>query len=389
MNSLIIGAGHYATGENSLTGLKETDKDFGVILPSLLALQHYKLIDNIGIVARSKPKVQIAIAKFGVLAETYGWNPDITVFGTENDSEESDYIKALDSMEKPFNVFVVTPNRTHFEILKECLKRGIDCFVVKPAVSSLADLNELISLQKQYRGKCFVDYHKLFDPANLMLRQEMKNCLEDLYQISSVMTQRSDMKEIFKNEIKLDPSFNANWYIGCHYIQLVASITKAKPIDVRSIGFGEISKENSSNYDLIETSITWRTQSGHTFSSNHLAGWGDPSNAPSMSTQKINVITKNSRIYSNQDYRGVEVQKEGKDLSRPNPFFFRLPQVDEGLSGWESNYGFRSIRSFLDFSKGVSFKEGWIPTLEDSIIVTRILEAADSSLKSGSKVIEL
>jgi predicted dehydrogenase len=256
-------------------------------------------------------------------------------------------------------------------------------------VSSLADLNELISLEKQFGGRCFVDYHKLFDPANLMLRQELQTSLEDLYQVSSVMTQRSDMKEIFKAEIEFDLSFNVNWYIGCHYIHLVSSITKAKPINVRSIGFGDNKVGNSSNYDLIETSISWRTQSGHIFSSNHLAGWGDPSNAPSMSTQKINVITKNSRIYSNQDYRGIEVQKEGKDLSRPNPFFFRLPQVDEGLSGWDSNYGFRSIRSFLDFSKGVSFEEGWIPTLDDSIIVTRILEASDISLKSGSKIIEL
>jgi len=58
LNVLIVGAGHYTTGSTVLSGKVSTDKDFGVLLPSVLELKLKGVVDKVAIAARDGSKLK-------------------------------------------------------------------------------------------------------------------------------------------------------------------------------------------------------------------------------------------------------------------------------------------------------------------------------------------
>lgn len=396
LNVLIIGNGHYATGSTVLEGRKKTDKDFGVVLPSVLELRKQNFVNKIYLAARNGFKFPKLRKKLKFMNENFGWDTQIVLFPRINEKKNNAYIDALKSLPKPGAVIIVTPDNLHKKMILQSVKFKYHFLVVKPAVTKLKDWKEITEQQQKIGTLGLVDYHKVYDEANLILKEDYeKNKYGDIQHIFTKMTQRRDMLEIFNEWTNKDN--NINHYLGSHYIHLVGFITKATPLDVRATyQFGIAKKEyDIETPDLIETQITWKAKNKSKFTSYHVAGWADPSETAGMTYQEIHIIGTKGHIESDQRYRGFETTLCQKGQHIINPYFFNLNKGIDGKPDLESKYGFKSIKAFiksaLAVEKGTNIDcfEEILPTIKESKNVTAILEAADRSMRNKSSIVQL
>lgn len=386
MNVLIIGTGHYVTGFKENKEFK-SDKDCGVVLPSLFHLKNMGLINSITLAAGNSKKnesIKSHINKWsqGLFSKTF----DFEIHPHSGEVDYDAYKKLIDK-----NIydaaFVCTPDQTHFNILMSLSRKNIPIFVVKPCVLTLSELYKLNSASKNL---IFVDYHKIFDEANVKIFNSIKNNqIGKLLHIHSQQTQKKIMFDQYLPNIKDPPRTFINYYLGSHYIHLTSFLTGAQPISVRTTGqFGEARERSGIDIcDLTQTHVTWKL--GHdTFSTYHVAGWCDPNHGPSMTYQNIEIIGTKGRISSDQRYRGYSENIDNTGLSEPNPYFFSLDLDYDNNFDPSSNYGYKSILKFLNIVNH-GLKPIKFPGLMDSECVTAILEAGELSFTNNSQVIYL
>jgi len=396
INILIVGNGHYATGSTVLDGKIPTDKDFGVLLPSALELRHQGIVDQIYLAARDGRKMDALKKKLDLMKSKFNWDTQIRLFPEEGKVDEKAYAEAMKQLPRPGAVLIAVPDKLHKEIILEAIKNKHHFLVVKPVVTNIKDLYDIIKEQEKAGVFGMVDYHKCFDEANILLLNEYKEGkYGQLQHVFTKQTQRRDMLRIYGSWLS-GSNTNVNHYLGSHYIQMVGFITGATPISVRATGQYGVAKKDFSidTYDLIETQVVWKAKDKSTFVSYHLAGWSDPSETASMTYQEMHLIGTNAIVDSEQRFRGHEAEIVGKGREIINPYFFNLNNGLDGKPNLETKYGFRSIKAFvnaaLSVEGGASPKEfNYLPTIKESMNVTAILEAADKSLRKNSAVIPI
>ena len=395
INVLIIGNGHYSTGSTVLEGIKETDKDFGVILPSILELKKQGKIDNIFLAAKNGIKFIKLREKLELMGKKFNWDINVKLFPNDDKQNNYAYLDAIKLLPKPGAVIIATPDHLHKEMIINSIKYDHHFLVVKPVVTKLKDLEEILIKLQNTKILGLVDYHKVFDDANIILKNDIEqNKFGQIQHIFSKMTQRRDMLEIFGK--RLGKGTNVNHYLGSHYIHLVGFITKANPINVRATCQYGIAKKDYGieTPDLIETQIVWE-KNGKQFTSYHIAGWADPDDTSSMTYQEIHIIGTKGHIESDQKFRGFETTILNEGYETVNPYFFNLNLGLDGQVYLEGNYGFKSIKTFIEsilkIENGVNLElfKNFLPTIEESNKVTAILEAADVSLMNNSSIVEL
>lgn len=394
---LIIGSGHYSTGTTILSGKKQTDKDFGILLPSILQLQKDQLVNKIFLATRDGSKIPKLRKKVEIISNKLNLKTNIQFFPSDGSFDENSYKKALTKLPTLGAVLIATPDFTHKQIILDTIRANHHFMIVKPAVVKLRDLKDILKSMSKKRLLGLVDYHKVYDEANLILKDEYNSGkYGDIQHILTKQTQRRDMLEIFKNWAGKH-KHNINHYLGSHYIHLVGFITKATPLNVRATcqyGIAK-SKYKINTPDLIETQVEWLSKNKTHFTSYHIAGWSDPSETANMTYQEVHIISTKGNIDSDQRYRGFEstLSEEGHRVI--NPYFFHLNNDLLGKFNLENKYGYKSIKTFIESSISiengapVNYFEGSLPTIKDSLYVTAILEAADKSLKNNSSVVNL
>jgi len=400
INIVIIGAGHYATGTTVLSAVRRTDKDTGVFLPSVLALKAAGIVKDVALVATKGDKVSQIKAEWEKRAPQLGWNADFNCYPGPGVVDPGAYKKVLETMPKPCAALIAVPDHLHLEIMEACIEKGIHFLVVKPAVTRLEELERVLAALENRPLFAMVDYHKVFDEANILLKEEYQGGeYGRLQHAASLMTQRRDMLEIYSRWFKTNFPPNINHYLGSHYIHMVGFITAAEPVNVRATaqyGIAANITGKSDIADLIETQIRWREPGGGLFASYHVSGWSDPPETEAMTYQELQLICEKGHVESDQRYRGFKKVIAGEGSTVSNPHFFNLHKNPRGFVGLETKYGFLSVRTFvescLDYEKGkVTLEElnKTLPSLKESKAVTAILEAADRSLDSDSKVVTI
>lgn len=400
INVLIIGAGHYSTGTTSLTGHTATDKDVGVLLPSVLALQLDGLVGDVGLVGTDGTKICKIKEDWISRVEQYSLPTDFKCYPADGVVDTKAYVSALNTMQKPCAALIAVPDHVHKEIIMACIEAGVHFLVVKPAITRLCDLYDVLDAIDKKPVFGMVDYHKVFDEANIVIRDEyQQGAYGKMQHAMSLMTQRRDMLEIYSRQFMSCEAPNINHYLGSHYIHMVGFITGAIVLDVRAVaqyGVAEKQCDKAGIADLIETQVRWQDKNGNIFSSYHISGWSDPAETESMTYQELHLICEKGHVDSDQRYRGFRKVISGEGYSAPNPYFFNLTKNLQGRSGLHTKYGFISVRTFLESCVGVIAGDYTLlqlderlPTIKESAAVTAVLDAADLSLANDSRVISL
>lgn len=393
INIIMIGSGHYATGQTSLSGSTKTDKDYGVLLPSILFLRHQGLVGRIAICGQSGDKLADIRAKIEPWATTPGINTEFEAYPAVGLHDAKAYIRALDEMPRPCAALIAVPDDLHVDVMLACAAREIPFLIVKPVVTTLKDYYQVMkAMPPGLLG--MVDYHKVYDEANLLLLDDLNNGVYGrLHHVSSLMSQRRDMIEIYQRWLKENPKININHYLGSHYIHMTGFLTRAIPIDVRATQqFGFIKKYYDLDVaDSIQTQVRWQAPEGYEFTSYHISGWADPSETESMTYQQMHLLTENGHIFSDQRYRGTRKVLAGSGQQSPNPYFFNF--TNSLLGGWNlgTKYGYQSVNNFVEMVLAGKNSEHnlHLPTIAESEFVTAILEAADLSLQRESAIVNI
>jgi len=393
LNLIIIGNGHYSTGQTALSGNKTTDKDFGVLLPSALYLRERGWVNRIAVCGQDGNKFQALREQLQPWQTDPGVSTDFESYPDAGERDPQAYLRALDAMPRPCAALIAVPDLMHVEVMLACAKRGIPFMIVKPAVTRLDDYYRVCeSLPADLLA--LVDYHKVYDEANLLLREDLRQgSYGRIHHISSLMSQRRDMIEIYQRWLRNNPSCNINHYLGSHYIHMTGFLTQATPLDVRATQqFGFIQQQYQLPVaDCIQTQIRWLAREGYEFVSYHNAGWADPSQTESMTFQEMHWLTERGHVFSDQRYRGTRKILSDSGLQAPNPYFFNFNR--SLLGGWnmESKYGYQSVRNFVRLALATpeERQELHLPSLAESEHVSAILEAADLSLQRDSAVVQI
>ncbi len=399
MNVLIIGNGHYATGSTVISDKRETDKDSGVLLPSVLELQSRGVVKQIGIASRNGQKLNKIKDRLAYWNQQLGWTTNVLLFPETKSINDYAYVEALKKMPKPCVALIAVPDFLHKEVVLECIRQKVSFLVVKPAVINLHDLYLIIDKMKEKNVFGMVDYHKVFDEANILLKNEFgSGVYGKINHVYSLMTQRRDMIDIYKRWLEVDNTMNINHYLGSHYIHLTGFLTKAEPLDVRSTcQYGYAAEKTKKNIaDLIQTHIRWKSEENHIFSSYHVAGWNDPVETESMTYQQYHLLCEHGHVDSDQRYRGFKKVLSQKGVEISNPYFFNLTLDWRGAVNLDTKYGFISIKTFIEAATMIENKQktpddfnAFLPTITESQKVTAILEASDISLANDNNIVRI
>lgn len=372
-NVLVVGAGMYVCGRGT--------SGVGTVLPALFKAQTNQLVDSIFVAAHSANGVEIVKTKAAEANALMGTSVSVTVF--------SGLDEAIDKIPHPRCAIIATPDDTHTEIAKKLMKEGFHLLVVKPLAPTVSEVEQLIEAQNRYDVYGMVEFHKRFDRANLKLKEAIVEGRigDPLYFIVEYSQRKNIPTTIFRNWVEKTNVFQ---YLGIHYVDIIYFCTKAKPVRVMATGQNGFLKDQKVDaFDSVQCSIEWMGANGKSFFSYHHTNWIDPESTTAMSDQRIKVIGTKGRVESDQKYRGLMMVNDGTQVEEPNPDFCQFYLKEDGKKEIQG-YGIDSIHTFLkDFGEIINNKKRWKdfegmrPTFSDSLIPTRIIEAANRSLKQN------
>lgn len=378
MNILVFGLGMYVIGSD--------DNSYGTIFPALLEFQKkYKKINKVIFYKKTSKNITKIKNKIN-----YQFNKHNTFFNFEIRCDDDSKIKKFISNTTEHTISIIcVPDHLHFHYANLCIKKNLNCLVVKPLTYNLSDAKKLSNLSEKKNLYTSVEFHKRLDKQNLMLRDNFNKPKFGLPLYSIV--EFSQRKIIPFNQFKQWSSkTNILNYLGVHYIDLMRFISGAIPNRVMAIGQNCWLKNNNiKNYDSIQCLIEWKNRK-HKFIQNINVNWIDPNNTSAMSDQKIKVIFSNGRIECDQKNRGIEIVTDQKGIEHINPDFCVEYGNSKNSYYWDG-YGISSILIFLEdtlnlYSNKISVKQlnKIRPTFKEAIYSSAVLDYANKSLKSLS-----
>lgn len=323
-NIILFGAGVYVIGTPS------ESSELGNIGASLVEAKHRGLIDSVYIQSSSsssKLAAQILNTEFG---EVFCHSID-----------QSTNVDHMFVTEKNINgALIALPDHLHFEYIKKCGELGLHVLTVKPFVVTYEQGTSLINLFQDNGLFGFVEFHKRFDCANLLLRDKLRDQL-----ISRIFVDYSQGYEVPSVKFsKWASSSNVFQYLGVHYVDLIFWLTGSTPTDLRVFSSGHKLKSIGLNVnDNVDVVIPWEGN-GQSFNSIHLTSWAENHSSSVPSRQKIEVLTENGRFDSEQAHRGFTCHLD-EGFKSINPYFSKCFKIN-GVNRF-SGYGVENYLCFF------------------------------------------
>lgn len=279
--------------------------------------------------------------------------------------------KKLILSEEINTVAVVTPVYTHYELGKQVLESGKNLFIEKPFVSNVAQGDELINIALKRDLMIMVDHTFLFTGAVRKMREIIEaGELGDLFFFDSVRVNLG----LFQHDI------NVIWDLAPHDISIMDYVTGKNPTAVSAIGarhfqtkFEDIAYLTVHFPDdfLAHFHCNWLTpvkiRKTLISGSKRMLVWDDL-----LADEKVKVYDKGVEIKSVDGIYNLLISYRSGDMYAPKT------DNREAL-GLEMEYFVQCVED-----KKQPFNNG-----ELGLRVVKVLEAADKSLKSGGKKIQL
>jgi len=392
LDACVVGIGEYVTGLSG-DSAAASDKSLGVIALSLFDLRDRGFIRNIKLAGRNPQRFELITEHFkNNMQEVYP-SLDVSFEGfPKTTKSDTAYKEAIDSMDKGSCVLIFTPDDTHFEIAKYALEKGMHTLVAKPLVKTLKEHEELAELAKKNNLLLMLEVHKRFDPIYADARDNIQVFGEFSY-FNSYMSQPKSQLDTFSSWAGI--SSDISYYLNSHHVDFLCWAVKdfAKPVSVlASASSGVASKKLGRDVeDTITLTVQWENQSGALGTSIHTASWiAPPSDVHSQ--QRFFYMGHNGEINIDQAHRGYTQSTDNNGFKSSNPLFMKYTPRDGKFAGQES-YGYKSISTFIESSlelqKNSSKLEEYnklLPTIQNTLNVTAILEAGRVSLDTNQRI---
>lgn len=307
--------------------------------------------------------------------------------------DDKAFLNVFREIQNPYCCFVAIPDHLHFDVAYASIENGIKCLVVKPLTPYYRDTKILADFAKEKKVYGCVEFHKRFDHANMMMRDDYRKGAIGipLYSIVEYSQRVVIPKQVFRSWVETTNIFQ---YLGVHYVDIIKFVTGAMPVRVSATGQKSLLvNSNINTYDSIQCSIEWRLADGQSFMQSILVNWIDPCTSPAMSNQRIKLIGTKGRFESDQTNRGITIYSEDMGMNTPNPYFcYMYGEPSKDLS-WKG-YGIDSVRTFLEDCMAIENGDVDLDVLDsirstfiESVASSLVVEACNISLsRSGEWV---
>lgn len=389
---LMVGTGEYTTGyvHNGASG---SDKSAGVVALSLFDMRRRGKVGRLMMAGTNGHKFPgIRRHLHNVIGRVYK-DLDVSFRSFPDDAVAGDpkaYLAAMDEMQPGDIVTVFTPDDTHFAIALEAVERGLHALIAKPIVKTLEEHLTLAEAARRSNVLVAMEVHKRWDPIYADARDRIRQ-LGDFSFFSSFMSQPKYQLQTFRSWA--GRSSDISYYLNAHHIDFnVWSVSHiARPISVTAMASTGVAKaEGIDAEDTITLGTQWENiQSGALASAFYTASWIAPK-SDVHSQQRFYYLGQKGEVQIDQAHRGYSLATDAGGFSSPNPLFMKYTPDAQGYFSGQSGYGYRSIEAFVDavdqirggLAKPADFRGG-LATIDDTVLVSAILEAGRRSLDSG------
>ncbi len=286
---------------------------------------------------------------------------------------------------KPLAAFVCTPDEAHADYLNRAANVSVPAFVVKPMTADLSSAR-MIAARK---AAIWVDYHKRFDPSNLMLREAVLNTANGAplaYQVQYTQPRRLPL-----DAFSWADGTDVFTYIGCHYADQLSFLfpgLKLRRVSATGIA-GEVHRKlGGIAYDIVSAQLDCQRPDGGRLLATMHVGWNDPDGTPAKSHQRVELTMERARIIADQTERGFQMWDDS-GTRQSNPYFFTARRDPVDGRRIFDGYGVESINRFLDWCASDDAQRKAVrastllPWAETTLFAEQALDSVRKSLKAN------
>jgi predicted dehydrogenase/threonine dehydrogenase-like Zn-dependent dehydrogenase len=225
-------------------------------------------------------------------------------------------------------VMIITRHNAHSALVKEGLKNGKNVFVEKPLALNKEELNEIIDLYKNQKGKNNITLTVGFNRRFAPLAQKMKSLIGESdapMNIIATMNAGFIPPEVWVHDLKA----GGGRIIGeaCHFIDLCTYITGSKVKSVVMNAMGENPQENTDN-----ATILLKYENGTNAVINYFAN-----GSKSYSKERLEVFSQervlimdNWRKLKGYGFKGFKSKSTSQDKGHANQFKMLVDRIKVG-----------------------------------------------------------
>ena len=394
----MIGTGEYTTGYVHGSAA-DSDKSAGVIALTLFDLRRRGRIGKLrmaGTNGTKFPGIRDHLRR--VIGEVYR-DMDLGFGAFPGDNVEHDpkaYRQALEKMSPGDIVTIFTPDDTHFSIAMDAVNQGCHVLIAKPLVKTVEEHLTLSRAAEEKGVLVAMEVHKRWDPVYTDARDRIRS-LGDFSFFSSYMSQPKSQLDTFR--AWAGKSSDISYYLNAHHIDfnLWAVSEFARPLSVHaSATTGFAQRQDIPTEDTITLTVGWENlASGNKATGVYTASWIAPK-SDVHSQQRFFYMGHQGEVSVDQAHRGYTLATDAAGYSSANPLFMKYTPDADGIFAGQGGYGYRSIEDFVEAAAAIrageatvqSF-EGKLATVQETSLVTAVLEAGRRSLDDGGRVCQI
>jgi len=268
-------------------------------------------------------------------------------------------------------VAIVTPVFTHYELAKKALEKGKHVFVEKPFTSNVAQGEELIELAEKKNLKIMVDHTFLFTGAVRKMREIIDSGeLGDLFFYDSVRVNLG----LFQHDI------NVVWDLAPHDFSIMSYLIDEKPKAITALGSEHFGRKLE---DIAYIAVHF----DNSFIAHFHCNWLSP-----VKVRRTLVSgDKKMLIWDDLSFdEKVKIYDKGVEIDNKNGIHKLLVSYRSGDVHIPKVENIEALRLEADYfvecieNNKKPFNDG-----EAGLLVVRMLEAADKSMKNDCKKVNL
>jgi D-galacturonate reductase len=392
VNVLMVGTGEYTTGYVHGKAA-DSDKSAGVVGITMLDLRRRGLVRRLlmaGTNGTRMPGIRDHLRQ--VIGNVYQ-GMDLQIEGFPADDVEGDpaaYHAALETLSPGDVVTVFTPDDTHFAIARDAVQHRCHVLVAKPLVKTVGEHQLLMRAAEDSGVLVAMEVHKRWDPIYADAKDRIRK-LGDFGFFHSYMSQPKSQLDTFR--VWAGKSSDISYYLNAHHVDFTvwAASGFARPVAVHaSAATGYAQASGVATEDTITLTVDWENiDSGNRATAVYTASWIAP-RSDVHSQQRFFYMGHRGEVTVDQAHRGYSLATDASGFVSANPLFMKYTPDSRGYFAGQTGYGYRSIEAFVEAAITIGAGDASaqslhdpLATIQDTVLVTAILEAGRRSLDSG------
>ncbi|TAF65883.1 MAG: gfo/Idh/MocA family oxidoreductase [Cytophagales bacterium] len=268
-------------------------------------------------------------------------------------------------------VIIATPVDTHYALAKQALLHQKHVLVEKPFTSTHQEAEELIAIAQREKLTLMVDHTFIYTPAIRKIKELITTGqLGDIYYYDSVRVNLG----LFQRDV------NVIWDLAPHDFSIMLHVLDKKPLALQAMGADHVGKGLE---DVAYVHITFENNLIAHFHLNWLS--------PLKIRKTLIAGSKKMVVYDDlEPNEKIKIYDKGIDVKTKEEEYQTLIQYRSGDMYSPMLHQKETLQMVIEeFLKAITEQRKPLTDAKDGLQVVRLLEATQTSIKNGGKIVYL